>query len=108
MKGPAAFKLCIVGKVRLEEDGNITHLQKYSPLGYLITWPFCFHVWFFWRKQAYAYDQIPLMGKMVDVPGTGHWIPGTEQGIYFRTPGWRYDVELGMIWTNGYVGGHWD
>ena len=37
-----------------------------------------------------------------------YWKPGTEQGIYFRTPGWRWDTDLGMIRTNGYAGLRWD
>lgn len=71
----------------------LTHLQKFSYFGIMITWPFCFHFWLFWKKQA------------MDKNG---WLPGTEQGIYFRTPGYRWDADLGMKWTWGYVGGHWD
>lgn len=60
----------------------------------MITWPFCVHVWFFWKKQ--------------EQDEQGNWKPGTEQGIYARTPGWRWDIDLGMKWTWGYLGGHWD
>lgn len=101
MNGPSSFKLCMWGKIRLEDDGNITHLQKYSPLGYLITWPFGFHFWFFWRKQLQrTYDDHGVTKT--------EWVAGTEQGIYFRTPGYRYDKDYGMIWTWGYIGSRWD
>ena len=86
----------ITGPIRVELiEGRtiLTHLQKYSHFGFMITWPFCFHFWLFWKLQEW---------------GEGGWIPGTEQGIYFRTPGWRWDIELGMKGTWGYFGGHWD
>ncbi len=93
---PKAVLSFIVGSVRTEiKNGQVilTHLQKYSRCGFMVTWPFCFHIWFLWRKQDIDF---------------GTWIPGTEQGIYFRTPGWRWDWDLGMIRTNGYLGTHWD
>jgi len=87
----------ITGPVRIEidhEQNIVTHLQKYSQFGFLMTLPFCFHFWFFWRLQQGS-----------DIDG---WKPGTEQGIYFRTPGYRWDTELGMKTTRGYFGLHWD
>lgn len=90
---PKAYLSVIVGMPRLD-FGVLTHLQKYSPFGLMLTWPFCFHFWLFWKKQQFD--------------GGGNWLPGTEQGIYFRTPGWRWDADLGMIWTWGYFGLHWD
>jgi hypothetical protein len=103
MNGPIFFFLFMIGQVRLESNGAMTHLQKYSPAGIYITYPFCFHAWVFWRKQTF------LNGE----PNGGYehwygWVPGTEQGIYFRTPGFRYDTDLGMKWTWGYLGTHWD
>jgi hypothetical protein len=94
---PIVLLASIFGSVRIEYDYNrviVTHLQKYSPCGFLLTWPFCFHIWLFWKKQE-GNDAIG-------------WIPGSESGIYMRTPGYRYDFELGMKWTWGYIGGHWD
>ena len=92
----------ITGPVRTEmaDDGQtiVTHLQKFSRFGFLITWPFCFHFWLFWKKQEkHTFGFIDL-----------GWEPGTEQGIYFRTPGFRWDADLGMKWTWGYFGLHWD
>lgn len=95
-----------------EENGKlwgITHLQKYSPKGWLKVDPDCFHWWYFWRLQQQD--------------ANGNWIPGTEKGIYFRksrvlfqTSCWRWDVAGTMIdgvlrhWirSGGYLGGHWD
>src|ERR1700693_286808 len=95
---PSAVFSFITGPIRIEprtgwvEDGSkiLPHLQKYSRFGLMMTWPFCFHFWLFWRLQQ---------GN--DISG---WIPGTEQGIYFRTLGYRWDADLGMKWTWGYFG----
>jgi hypothetical protein len=99
MRTPSFILSVIIGPVRTEIDpvnGNevLTHLQKYSRCGFLVTWPFCFHIWYFWRKQTTLNFEV--------------FVPGTEQGIYARTPGFRYDRELGMKWTWGYAGGRWD
>lgn len=103
MTYPQAVLSLIVGEPRVEFNLNpdysrsrevLFHLQKYSRCGFMMTWPFCFHIWFFWKKQ-----------EGDDVHG---WVPGTEQGIYMRTPGYRWDTEQGMKWTWGYVGGNWD
>jgi hypothetical protein len=72
----------------------VTHLQKYSKFGFLLTWPFCFHIYYQFKKQA---------GN--DAAG---WIPGSERVFYARTPGYRKDTDYGMKWTWGYIGGHWD
>lgn len=96
MKYPIAVLSFITGPIRIEQKDRriiLTHIQKYSHFGFMMTWPFCFHFWLFWRLQDWVEFQ---------------WIPGSEQGIYFRTPGWRWDIDLGMKWTWGYVGGHWD
>jgi hypothetical protein len=101
MRYPSAVLSFITGPIRVDKsnDGNprlvLTHLQKYSHFGFMLTWPFCFHFWLFWKLQATD-------------PWAGNWLPGTEQGIYFRTPGWRWDADLGMKWTWGYFGLHLD
>lgn len=93
---PSAVLSLITGPVRVEYTDEcraiLPHLQKYSHFGFMITWPFCFHFWLFWKLQEF------------DIA----WRPGTESGIYFRTPGYRWDAELGMKWTFGYLGTHWD
>lgn len=103
MKYPKGVLSFILGEPRFEvvpyfhimaTRNILTHLQKYSYFGFMITWPFCFHFWLFYKKQ--------------ETDRYGTWIPGSEQGIYFRTPGYRWDADLGMIWTWGYFGGHWD
>ena len=94
---PKAVLSFITGPVRVESSENrtiLTHLQKYSHFGFMMTWPFCFHFWLFWNLQ--------------ETTSKGGWLPGTEQGLYLRTPGYRWDADLGMKWTWGYLGGHWD
>ncbi len=76
------------------DDFAITHLQKKSKFGFLITWPFCFHIWFTFKEQ-----------QMDD---HDEWLPGTEKVAYARTPGYRKDIAYGMKWTWGYIGLHWD
>lgn len=97
MMYPKAVLSFITGPIRVEDSNGrtiLTHLQKYSHFGFMVTDPFCFHFWLFWRLQTDS--------------GRNGWVPGTEQGIYFRTPGWRWDADLGMKWTWGYIGGHLD
>ncbi len=106
MKYPSAVLSFTVGEPRFEtsrEEIHVhTHLQKYSPFGFMLTltmWKLIpvptFHFWLFWKRQE---------GN--DILG---WIPGTERGFYFRTPGFRWDAELGMKRTLGYFpSGHWD
>ncbi len=100
---PKAVLSLITGPIRTEIADNgqtiLTHLQKYSHFGFMVTWPFCFHFWIMWRLQEYI-NQLDSCGV--------RWLPGTEQGIYFRTPGFRWDRDLGMIWTWGYFGLHLD
>ncbi len=96
MKYPTAVLSFITGPIRTEVGANgqeiLTHLQKHSHFGFMITWPFCFHFWLFWKLQDWDEG----------------WVPGSEQGIYFRTPGYRWDADLGMKFTRGYFGLHWD
>ncbi len=72
----------------------VTHLQKYSKFGFLLTWPFCFHIYWEFKKQT---------GNDID-----GWVPGSEKVFYARTPGYRMDIDYGMKWTWGYIGLHWD
>lgn len=83
---------------------QMTHLQKGSPLGFLVYWPFCFHIWFHWKLQEFEIGEKNASGNYPH-----HWKPNTEQGIYLRSPGFRWDVNDGYFErTGGYVGSHWD
>ena len=100
---PKAVLSFITGPIRTEmSEGRtiLTHLQKFSHFGFMLTWPFCFHFWLMWRLQLQDTNPESLNP-------TG-WIPGSEQGIYFRTPGWRFDYDLGMKFTWGFFGTHLD
>lgn len=62
-----------------EQDGKtwfVSHLQKKAKFFTLLYDPFIYHFGTFWKLQQQ------------DAEGT--WKPGTEQGIYWRTPGWRW------------------
>jgi hypothetical protein len=112
MRTPIFELSAICGPIRTEIDSIngatvLTHLQKSSRCGFLLTWPFCFHIWFFWKKQARK--KVNFSNNLTNlIYISGDWLPGSERGIYFRTPGYRYDAELGMKWTWGYIGAHWD
>ena len=71
----------------------ITHLQKKSHKGWLLMSPYIFHWWNFTKLQD---------------PNK----PGTEEGWYGRTPGWRWQVATQdhILWiaSKGYLGKHWD
>ncbi len=98
---PNAVFSFITGPIRIEtSEGRVIlpHLQKYSHFGFMLTYPFCFHFWLFWKLQE----------STGGPAGSEQWTPGTEKGIYFRTPGWRWDIDLGMKSTRGYFGLHWD
>lgn len=78
---------------------GVSHQQKWSKYGWLRTFPDCYHRWWFWRLQQ--------------TDAQGNWLPGTEEGLYLRKPfSWRWDVAgtngKHWIWTNGFLGGHWD
>ena len=87
-------------------DGKLYQLsiiQKKSPRGYLITDPYCVYRW----KQT----------KLQEQDERGGWIPGTEKGIYYRSPvSWRHDIAGTMIdgklchWimSMGHLGTHFD
>lgn len=76
-----------------------THLQKKARWGILRTRPFGFHIFVFWKPQEY---------RSVWHESRSEWVSGTERGIYIRLPGYRWDFDLGMIWTWGRIGGTWD
>lgn len=84
--------------MRPNEWWFVTHLQKYSRFGFLIHKPFCLHAWWQFRLQKQDHK--------------GNWIPGTEKGVYFRSPGRRFDVPgtNGKHWivTLGHLGIRWD
>lgn len=73
----------------------VTHLQKESKFGFLVMWPFIFHVWYTVKFQDAAVD--------------GTWVPGTEKVLYLRSPGWRFDfADWKYIISKGYAGLRWD
>jgi len=99
---PSSVFSFITGPIRVEASVDpvtykirtiLTHLQKFSRFGFMLTKPFGFHFWLFWKLQNYK---------------DSTWVPGSEQGIYFWLPGYRWDADLGMIWTWGYFGLRWD
>ncbi len=55
-----------------------THLQYFSPFGFLLTWPLCLHVWYQFKEQA------------TDLGGDK--IPGSETVFYWRF-GARWDAQ---------------
>lgn len=57
---------------------GVSHIQRRSPYFSLVYDPFIYHFGKFFVTQK------------EDENGKG--IPGTEKGIYFRTPGWRWQV----------------
>jgi len=65
-----------------ERDGKtwfVTHLQKKASYFSLLYSPFIYHYGRFWKTQQKDAE--------------GHWIPNSEQGIYWRSPGWRFDLD---------------
>ena len=82
-------------KQRPVDGWAVTHLQKSSKFGFLVMWPFCFHVWWTFNYQE------------KDTLGT--WLPGTEKVFYLRFPGWRWEAGgCSYILSKGYIGLHWD
>lgn len=78
-------------------DYAITHLQKYSKFGFLLMWPFCFHVWFTFKFQK--------------KDSSGLWIPGSEKVFYWRFGLWRWDAGNSRFIGPGTWYGpglHWD
>ncbi len=81
---------------------EVSILQKKSLKGYLITSPRCFYAW--------------NMKKLQDLDEQGNFIPGTEKGFLFRSPGWRRDLAGTFLegalrnWvpTGGHFGSHYD
>lgn len=96
------FKYVNVAPFRL--DGKIwfvTHIQNKATYFSLTYDPFIYHFGKFWRLQQ----------KYKDANGVEMWKPGSEQGIYFRTPGWRWQIPdkrsnyTTWIWSWGRVPG---
>lgn len=87
-----------------ERDGKtfcVSHIQKKAKMFRLLYDPFIYHFGQFWRLQQQDKE--------------GNWIPGSEQGIYWRTPGWRFQVPdaksdwTPWIWSWGrFIGTHLD
>lgn len=67
-----------------------THIQYWSPWGFLITWPLCFHFWWQFRQQE--------LGR-----------PGTEK-VLLLSIGWaRWDAgDACYMIPRCYVGLRWD
>ena len=66
-----------------EMDGKmwcVSHIQKKAKYFSLTFDPFIYHFGKFWHLQE----------TFIDGNGVEIYKPGTEQGIYFRTPGWRW------------------
>ncbi len=76
----------------------VSHIQKKSHSFTLEFSPFSYHWGRFWHLQEQ--DQ------------QGTWLPGTEKGIYWRTPGWRWDSDPALkapwVFSKGYAGSHLD
>lgn len=98
--GPLRFFFMRTPRFYQDSPGDvyvIPHLQKKARWGIFLYWPFGLNVWAFWKMQKN------------DEPTGGGYVPNSEEGIYFRLPGYRWDKDLGMITTGGRVpGGHWD
>ena len=88
----------LVGTEAVRERAVLTHLQKKMKWGVFMTtgrksWGL--HFWYHWHMQEFQDENA--------------YTPNSEQGIYLRFPGHRWDLELGMIKTGGRApGAHWD
>lgn len=60
----------------------VSHLQKKAKFFSLLYDPFIYHFGSFWKLQEYSENP----------DGGSSWKPGTEQGIYWRTWGWRWQL----------------
>jgi len=100
-----------MGKLTIQpfqQDGKwfgVSHLQKKSRHFRLTFSPFSYHFGEFFHLQEFA----------TDPDGVVHWKPGTEKGLYFRLPGWRWQLPDAVsegtpwVWTWGRgPGGHLD
>jgi len=80
---------------------GVSHIQRRAKYFNLLYDPYIYHWGRFWRLQ--------------EEDETGKGKPGTEQGIYWRTPGWRWQVPdensegTNWIWSWGRApGAHLD
>lgn len=81
----------------ISTDYAVTHIQKRSKFGFLLMWPFCFHIWWTFKPQQQD--------------NTWKWLPGTEVVLYWRFGKWRWDAgQCKFIgpWTWYGPGLHWD
>lgn len=78
----------------------LTHLQRKCRWGIFFSpWQFQLHLWFHWHLQETKLSDGDVIVR----------VPNSEDGIYARFPGWRWDLEEGMIPTGGRApGAHWD
>lgn len=83
----------------------VTHLQKKATFFSLLYDPFIYHFGTFWKTQEYLQNP----------DGGWGWKSNSERGIYWRTPGWRWQVPdeksngTTWIWSGGRVpGAHLD
>jgi hypothetical protein len=90
-----------------EKNGKmwcVSHLQKKAKYFSLRFDPFIYHWGKFWHRQEFTEEP----------DGVIHWKPGTERGIYWRTPGWRWNIPdknsdmTPWIFSKGFFGGHLD
>lgn len=99
---PRYEKRFLWGLIRYVDRGRPygpTHLQYYSPFGFLLTWPICLHVWYQFKGQD----------KYIDDNGIEMTKPGTEKVFYWRC-GARWDAKDGFYETPSWYGPglHWD
>lgn len=83
------------------DEWAVTHLQKKSKFGFLITWPFCLHFYYTFKFQE---------RKIGNDGVTELWVPRTEQVLYWRFGKWRWDAGDSKFigpWT-WYLGLRWD
>lgn len=84
--------------IGLDPSYGPTHLQKQSLFGFLITSPFCFHIWWQIRPQRTEMDGPRLRN-----------VPGSELCPYFRIGKGRWDaLDQKFIKPTLYLGLHWD
>ncbi len=85
--------------IGLRPEYGITHLQKDSEWGVLITVPFCFYFWYQIRKQAQRLSDGAVMVN----------VPGSERVITFRFGKGRWDArQETYIIPTMQAGLHWD
>jgi hypothetical protein len=85
----------VVWKDRSKEKLGPSEMQKFSPFGFILTWPLCFVAWIQIKKQTPS-------------------IPNSEIVPFWRFGLWRWDPgdSTGKIWVGPWTwygpGLHWD